>query len=437
MRDQKDKARQFLERHGMHPAAIDLKAGVADFLREMEEGLNGRRGGLEMIPTYLEVSDELPVNQPVIAIDAGGSNVRVACVSFDEELRPAIRDFQRFTMPGVEREVGRREFFHTIAGYLEQVISSSRRIGFSFSYSIDQLPNRDARMRRFGKEIKAPELIGGLVGEGLLQALRERGHGGERRLVVLNDTVATMQAGKAGSAGRSYSGYIGFILGTGFNTCYPELNRNIGKLSAPRSEGSQIINMESGNYSRPPLGTMDQDLARETRFPREAMLEKMISGAYLGSLVLYTLRRAVPEGLFSPAVGEKLLALAALSTDGLHDFLERPTRTDHPLGAIMAGADERERGLLYYLSDMIVERAAKLTALTLSATLLKTGTGEDPCKPVCIVAEGSVFWGLRSMKRKVEYYLKSFLEEQEDRHFEIIRVENASLVGAAIAGLTN
>jgi hexokinase len=437
MRDLKTTAREFLERHGMHPAAIDLKAGVADFLREMEEGLNGRRGGLEMIPTYLEVSEELPLNQPVIAIDAGGSNVRVASVSFDEDLRPAIRDFQNFTMPGVEREVGKREFFHTMAGYLEQVISSSRRIGFSFSYSIDQLPSRDARVRRFGKEIKAPELIGELVGDGLLQALRERGHGGERSLVVLNDTVATMQAGKAGSAERSYSGYIGFILGTGFNTCYSELNRNIGKLSEPRSEGSQVINMESGNYSRPPQGTMDQDLARETRFPREAMLEKMISGAYLGSVVLYTLRRAAAEGLFSPPVGGKLLALAALSTDGLHAFLDRPTRNDHPLGAIAAGAGERERELLYYLSDMIVERAAKLSALVLSATLLKAGAGEDPCRPVCIVAEGSVFWGMHSMKSKVQYYLKSYLEEQEDRHFRIIRVENASLVGAAIAGLTN
>jgi hexokinase len=377
------------------------------------------------------------VNQPVIAIDAGGSNVRVATVSFDEDLQPAIRDFRRFTMPGVEREVGKREFFHTMAGYLEEVVSRSRRIGFCFSYSMDQLPSRDARVRRFGKEIKAPELIGELVGEGLLQALRERGHAGERGVVVLNDTVATMQAGKAGSAGCSYSSYIGFILGTGFNTCYPELNRNIGKLSEPRAEGAQVINMESGNYSRPPFGTMDQDLARETRFPREAMLEKMISGAYLGSVVLCALRRAAAEGLFSPAVGEKLLALAALSTDELHAFLTRPTRTDHPLGALIAGVDDRELALLYYLGEMIVERAAKLTALTLSATLLKTGAGADPSSPVCIVAEGSVFWGLHSMKSKVEYYLKSFLEDQEDRHYDIIRVENASLVGAAIAGLTN
>jgi hexokinase len=84
-----------------------------------------------------------------------------------------------------------------------------------------------------------------------------------------------------------------------------------------------------------------------------------------------------------------------------------------------------------------VERAAKLPALVLSATLLKSGAGEDPCAPVCIVAEGSVFWGLHSLKRKVEYYLKAYLEEQEHRYSEIIRVENASLVGAAIAGLTN
>jgi hexokinase len=437
MRDLEKKAGEFLESHGMHPEAIDLRAGVAGFLREMEEGLNGRRGGLEMIPTYLQVSGELPLNQPVIAIDAGGSNVRVATVSFDEERRPAIRDFRRFTMPGVEREVSKREFFHTMAGYLEELVARSARIGFCFSYSMDQLPNRDARVRRFGKEIKAPELIGELVGQGLLQALRERGHRAERSVVVLNDTVATMLAGRAGSAGRNFSSYIGFILGTGFNTCYPELNRNIGKLGEPRAEGSQIINMESGNYSRPPLGTMDQDLARETRFPKEAMLEKMISGAYLGSVVMYTLRRAGAEGLFVPAVGEKLRALDSLSTDALHAFLARPAGTDHPLGAIAAEAGARERTLLYYLGDMVVERAAKLTALTLSATLLKTGAGEDPFAPVCVAAEGSVFWGLHSMKRKVEYYLKAYLEEQEYRYFDIMQAENASLVGAAIAGLTN
>jgi hexokinase len=56
---------------------------------------------------------------------------------------------------------------------------------------------------------------------------------------------------------------------------------------------------------------------------------------------------------------------------------------------------------------------------------------------VCIVVEGSVYWGLRGMRRKVECYLKSFLEERHGRYYDLIPVENASLVGAAIAGLTN
>jgi len=437
MKEQKRKAREFLERHGMHPDSFDLASGAVDFMKEMEEGLNGRRGGLEMIPTYLELAEQLPVDQPVIAVDAGGSSVRVACVLFDEQLRPAIRGFRRFTMPGVEREVGKREFFHTLAGYLEPLLSSSSRIGFCFSYSMDHLPSRDARVRRFGKEIKAGELIGELLGEGLLRALAEKGHGGERRVVVLNDTVAAMQAGKAGSAGRSFSSYIGFILGTGFNTCYLERNCNIGKLSERRAEGSQAINMESGNYSRPPQGTMDRELTGETRFPKEAMLEKMISGAYLGAVVHRTLRRAAEEGLFPPAAAGRLLALPTLSTDELHEFLSWPTRTDHPLGAAASGFDTGERALLHHLCGLLVERAAKLSALVLSATLLKTAAGEDPSSPVCIVAEGSVFWELHSLRRGVEYYLKSFLEDQEDRYFQIIQVQNASLVGAAIAGLTN
>jgi hypothetical protein len=44
---------------------------------------------------------------------------------------------------------------------------------------------------------------------------------------------------------------------------------------------------------------------------------------------------------------------------------------------------------------------------------------------------------LKSLKSKVEYYLKSFLEEKHNRFFEIVSVENATLIGAAIAGLTN
>jgi hexokinase len=48
-----------------------------------------------------------------------------------------------------------------------------------------------------------------------------------------------------------------------------------------------------------------------------------------------------------------------------------------------------------------------------------------------------VYWGLKGMRRKVDSYLQDFLEERHGRYLDVIQVENASLVGAAIAGLTN
>jgi hexokinase len=56
---------------------------------------------------------------------------------------------------------------------------------------------------------------------------------------------------------------------------------------------------------------------------------------------------------------------------------------------------------------------------------------------VCIVAEGTVFYGLKSLKARVEYYLKEYLKDKKHRYYEIVNVENATLIGAAIAGLTN
>jgi hexokinase len=63
--------------------------------------------------------------------------------------------------------------------------------------------------------------------------------------------------------------------------------------------------------------------------------------------------------------------------------------------------------------------------------------GPDPCRPICIVAEGSTFYRLKSLQAKIEYYLKQFLVDKKHVHYEIVNIENATLIGAAIAGLTN
>ncbi|MBC8378945.1 MAG: hypothetical protein H8E62_07210 [Planctomycetes bacterium] len=84
-----------------------------------------------------------------------------------------------------------------------------------------------------------------------------------------------------------------------------------------------------------------------------------------------------------------------------------------------------------------MERAAKLAAINLSALALKSGKGSDAACPICIVAEGTTFYHMKNLKSGVESYLKQNLEEKRGVYTEIISVENATLIGAAIAGLTN
>ena len=431
----KQKAVEFLRSYGMEPADMDLGACVETFMEEMRRGMAGQPSSLEMIPTYIDLVEDLPVGKKVIALDAGGTHLRVATVHFDEQLKPVIENFERYTMPGVDREVGKEEFFRMFADYLAPVAEASDRIGFCFSYSMDKTPNKDGRLNRFSKEIKAPEVIGELVGESILAAMAPPR--GRKRIVLLNDTVATMVAGKATSAGRRYSGYMGFILGTGSNTCYTESNRNITKKQDLDPDGTQIINTESGNYARVPRGRIDEQFAAATRKPKEGIIEKMYSGAYLGPLTLLVLRQAAADGLLGPQAGQALADMAELATEDLHEALVHPLSADHPLGAVLADATESDRALVCFLVDRLIERAAKLATIVLSGCLLKSGAGHSPCAPVCIVVEGSMFYGLKSLRSRIEFYLKGYLEDRKDRYYEIVRVENASLIGAAIAGLTN
>jgi len=433
----RNRVKTFLANQGMYHEDIGIQETCDLFLDEMEKGLAGRDGSLAMLPTYIETERELPRNQPVIVMDAGGTNFRVATVCFKDQGDPEIADFRVFPMPGIKKEVSKQHFFGTMAGYVADIIGKSDSVGFCFSYPIEMFPSKDGRVLYFSKEIKAPEVVGQMIGASLNEAIVESTTSNAKQMVLLNDTVATLLAGRGQAGGPLFDSYIGFILGTGTNTAYVEHNSSITKAADLDPARSQIVNVESGGFGKAPRGTVDEEFDAASISPGVNVFEKMISGAYLGPLCGTTIRAAAEAGLFSADAAEKLLVLQQTTTKDISEFMAAPQDGVNPLSAAMKDTDERDLAVLYYLIDALIERAAKLTAINLSSVAIKCGKGRNPCRPVCIVAEGTTFYHLTSLRRKVEFYLKQYLVDTRKIYYQIVSVENATLLGAATAGLTN
>jgi hexokinase len=435
MKKIKQNVTRFLRKYQMDYLDVDIDMVIDSFLSEMQRGLVGKKSSLEMIPTYIETGVEVPTNKRVIVIDAGGTNFRVAIVYFDDNKKAVIENLRLYKMPGVEREVGKDEFFKIMAGYIKDAANASQNIGFCFSYPVGMLPHKDGRLIRFSKEIKAKEVVGELIGEGLNRAIVSMGLSVEKHIVLLNDTVVTLLAG-IGYQNRSFSSYIGFILGTGTNACYIEKNCNIKKDKDLDPAKNQIINAESGNFGKFKQGKFDVTFDKSTINPGVQKLEKMISGAYLGPLYLTTIHKACDDGLFSTGVANALWQISELDTKDMNTFLLYPYG-NNPLADAAKQGSADDCLTLYYIADRLTERAAKLTAINLSAMAIKSGAGTDPSKPICIVAEGTTFYQMKGLKNRVEFYLKQYLENKLGIFYEIISVDNATLIGSAIAGLTN
>lgn len=434
------KVGDFLRSQGMHHDTIDFNQNVDRFVQEMDRGLAGQGGSLPMIPTYISMVDSVPRNEPVIVIDAGGTNFRVALVHFDNEGQPVIADLKNHAMPGTKGELDRDTFFDTMAAYLEPVLGKSTKIGFCFSYPCEIQPDRDGKLLYFTKEVKVNGVNGELLGKGLTAAIEKKGHHRPESVVVLNDTVAALLGGRAAFPNRAFDGYIGFILGTGTNTCYIEDTRNITKLSTVSAhEGNMLINVESGGYEGLPRGAFDEAFDAATVNPGRYALEKMISGGYQGGLFQVVIQGAVDAGLFSERFAGAFRMVGSLVSKDIDDFLFFPKSEKSVLAKCCGFGDSQaekdDRLTLYHIIDVIIERAAKCTAINLTTAVVKSGKGADPLFPVCIAADGSTFYKSKLFRGKLDQYIVKHLNGERGLYCEFVKAENANLIGTAIAGL--
>lgn len=419
----------FLGKYRLRASDVDFQELVDLITDEMINGLAGNKSTLRMIPTYIEADNEFLHEVPVLAIDAGGTNFRSAMVRFNKEGELEMTDLVNGRMPGLDGEVSKEEFFQTLAEYIRPVAEKCDRIGFCFSYPTEILPDKDGILLQFCKEVNAPGVIGQLIGKSLLETLGMP----EKKIVLLNDTVATLLAGKSASVHKTYDSFIGFILGTGTNACYIENNRNILKTSGLDPSKSQIINIESGNLGKHQRSELDIAFDNTTANPGNYAFEKMYAGGYIGNLCLYILKRAAGEDVFSKETARRILELPQLSSGEASEFVRTAGKGEGTLENCFTDEEDRERCVA--IIDCMIDRAARLVAANLAAVVLKTGKGKSEEHPILMTIEGTAFYKLHRLKERFEEYFSGYLSGELKRFVEFTEVPQSSLVGAALAAL--
>ena len=422
---------EFLKDNGFVLAAdIDRQGMISTFLSEMEKGLRGEPSSLRMIPTYVGVNGRIPEGAKAAVLDAGGTNFRSAIVS----IPPKVEDKKNQPMPGAKSDVTEDAFYQAFADELKRVAPKAtvKKYGWCFSYNCDATPELDAKLNCWTKGIKAPTIVGQYVGKELLKRLG----GGE--IAIVNDTVATLLAAKATEGNKTYSSYLGFILGTGTNTAYVEKNVNITKLAGLDAAGSMIINAESGSFDKLTQSAFDKAMDEKQIDPGHNPLEKMIAGGYLGGVGLEVYKYAAKAKLFSDKAASQIGGIGTLETMDFDNFCAdfKKEGRDNPLDAIFA--DPEDAKMARRLGLPVFERAAVLTAIHLAAFCIKSGEGADATAPIAINADGSTYYKTRAIPfaDTVKRELDDMLVKRRNIHYEITpQVDDAPMVGAAIAAM--
>lgn len=404
-----NKVLDFLSSHNFSSTIADNLHNK--ILADMERGLKAGGSDQAMIKAGSALVDEIAEGENAIVIDAGGTNFRSCLVTKTAE-GLEISDFQKTLMPAIDRELNRQEFYKAIADNISRLKDRSNKISFCFSYAMAITEDGDGKIIRFSKEVKAPEAVGTYLGKELLQELKIQGWTKIKKINVLNDTTALLLS----TSSLNCKSRIAFILGTGMNSAFVYKKK--------------IIVTECGMFSNLLQSDFDKTICSKTSQPKQSLLEKMSSGAYLGDLAYEIISQACKEKLFSSAFINGFNRFTHLSTadfDGIYNS-EKETR----LSALILNGSSEDADFLREIISAIIERSAYLTAEAIYAAILMADEESEEF-PVCIACNGSTFWKTPMLKEKAENRLKKLFSAP----FEMLQIDDDITKGSFAAAFIN
>jgi len=461
-----------------------------DGLKRLATGL--KRQYLERLESDLECmlpsfSHQLPTGEEsgqYLALDVGGSNLRVALVQLsgrDEngKQESKILSKKKFPIDTAIKDLEGTAFFdwmalrvcETVSKGLERESSPEAPLSMALAWSfpIEQTSLGAGKLQAMGKGFMANQgLIGQDLGEIVKAACKKQDLDVEVDAII-NDSSACLLS----QAYSHTSTRFGLILGTGFNIgAYLPVSiigrRKFGSRPVGWFDRAShvIVNTEMGMFGHNilPVTRWDRQLLDAHKRPEFQPLEHMVSGLYLGEVARYALIEAIETtGIFGGVVPSSLTGTYTLGTDTLsiiesdtsddlaeakkvfsdrHPSTHRPTTADLLfLRSLASFISVRSSALVatcvYSLDEVRLESdKAYVSSLPESSPLRQAAEAELSLGKTMVAFNGSVIEHYPKYLENCQRYVDQLVEGSdcpEMGAIELVPAEESSLLGAAVA----
>jgi hexokinase len=335
-----------------------------------------------------------------LAVDLGGSNCRICLVDLHGDCTFTVAQSKHRVPAAVMVNASYKPLFAFIAAkiadFLQAHVPSGGnedqgrqdgrqryRLGFTFSFTCQQTSLARGTLIHWDKGWDIPEAVGRDPCAMLQEAINDLG------LPVLvsvlaNDSTGTLLMRSYTSGTKNGSTLAAVIFGTGTNAAYVEKLSNIRGLDMKGGpDAIMVINTEWGCFDDEmkvlPRTPCDDELDANSTTPGSQMLEKRVSGLYLGELLRLAILRLLRTGSLhmwfdnSSPINQQwgidssfLSQLANDDTDekavpNVSDILSATNVTPNDVACIRL------------VSGAIAQRAARLAGASMAAIVIQSG----------------------------------------------------------------
>ncbi|KIK90660.1 hypothetical protein PAXRUDRAFT_831504 [Paxillus rubicundulus Ve08.2h10] len=421
---------------------------VEAFTETLELGLSKNNQIVPMIPTFVFGWPTGEEKGDYLALDLGGTNLRVCLVTLQGAGKFEITQ-TKYRLTEEQKQDDGQKLFDFCAECLKTFVESNvgegpgmlkegqmLPLGFTFSYPCSQERIDHGELIRWTKGFGAPNTEGRDVAEMFKQSLAKHNLPVELTALI-NDTTGTLIA----SHYVNPSSKIAVIFGTGCNAAYMEHVKDItkiGQLGLPQDE-EMGINCEWGafdsfEHEHLPRTKYDSIVDETSNKPGEQAFEKLISGRYLGEILRLVICELIDEGvLFLGQNTYKLEKPYCFDTAFLSLMESDPTDELLMIIGIFTHffaleTTLAERQFFRALAKLIGRRAARLSACGIAAIVNKMGYLEEGC---AVGADGSLYNKYPCFPERVHEGLQDIFGDK-GRNIVTHHAEDGSGVGSAI-----